>query len=125
MTAAGRYLLGLAATAAGAALATGAARADIRAEIAWGALTGLVLQAPLGWWVVQSIGTERFVLIVTSQSADFLPSSYAAYAPSVVDVGVLVGTLAFFAFLFLLFLRFVPFSPVSELMALKYELGEP
>jgi heme A synthase len=62
VTAAGRYLLGLAATAAGAALATGAARADIRAEIAWGALTGLVLQAPLGWWVVQSIGTERFVL---------------------------------------------------------------
>jgi molybdopterin-containing oxidoreductase family membrane subunit len=81
-------------------------------------LFGLSILIQIGMW------TERFVLIVTSQSADFLPSSFAAYAPSLVDASVLLGTLAFFAFLFLLFLRFVPFIPVSELKALKYELGE-
>jgi Ni/Fe-hydrogenase subunit HybB-like protein len=65
---------------------------------------------------------ERFMLIVTSQHRDFLPSSWAMYAPTWVDVGILLGTLSFFLFLFLLFLRFVPFVPVSELKELKHEL---
>lgn len=82
-------------------------------------LFALSILIQVGMW------TERFVLIVTSQSQDFLPSSYRAYAPSLVDAAVLGGTLTFFAFLFLLFLRFVPFIPVSELKALKHELGEP
>ncbi len=81
-------------------------------------LFALSLVIQVGMW------SERFVLIVTSQSSDFLPSSYRLYAPSIVDAAVLLGTLAFFSFLFLLFLRFVPFIPVSELKALKYELGE-
>ncbi|HET9933431.1 MAG TPA: NrfD/PsrC family molybdoenzyme membrane anchor subunit [Polyangiaceae bacterium] len=81
-------------------------------------LFALSIFIQIGMW------TERFVLIVTSQSEDFLPSSYRSYAPSLVDAAVLGGTLVFFAFLFLLFLRFVPFIPVSELKALKHELGD-
>lgn len=62
MNPAGRYLVGLGLTAAGAAAATLLVPAGVRLEVGWGSLIGLVLQAPLGWWVVQSIGTERLMV---------------------------------------------------------------
>ena len=77
----------------------------------------LSLFIQLGMWL------ERFMLIVSSQSADFLPSSAHGYQPSLIDGAILGGTLCFFLFLFLVFLRFVPFIPVSELKALNQELG--
>jgi molybdopterin-containing oxidoreductase family membrane subunit len=66
---------------------------------------------------------ERFVLIVASESRDFLPSSWRVYTPSIVDGAILAGTFFFFAFLFLLFLRVVPFIPVSELKEMKREIA--
>jgi Ni/Fe-hydrogenase subunit HybB-like protein len=71
----------------------------------------------IGMW------TERFILIVSSESRDFLPSSWRIYKPSLIDLSIFVGTLCFFSFLFLLFLRFVPFIPVSELKDMKRELA--
>ena len=76
----------------------------------------LSLSIQLGMWL------ERLMLIITSLSADFLPSAAHGYRPTVVDGALLCGTLSFFLFLFLVFLRFVPFIPVSELKALGYEL---
>ncbi len=76
----------------------------------------LSLFIQLGMWL------ERFVLIVSSQSRDFLPSSFGGYAPSLIDAGILLGTGCFFLFLFLGFLRFVPFIPLSELKSLGREL---
>jgi molybdopterin-containing oxidoreductase family membrane subunit len=67
---------------------------------------------------------ERFMLIVTAESHDFLVSSWRMYRPTVVDGAILAGSISFFLFLFLLFLRFVPFIPVSELKAMKHELQE-
>lgn len=87
-------------------------------QSAWG-LFALSLLIQIGMWV------ERFVLIVSSQSSDFLPSSSHGYRPSSVDGAILFGTVAFFLFLFLGFLRLVPFIPVSELKALRHELREP
>lgn len=60
MRQAGRYLAGVAAVAAAAAGATATVPLDIRAEVGWGSLVGLVLQSPLGWWALRAIGTERF-----------------------------------------------------------------
>jgi heme A synthase len=58
-----RYLAGVAGVAAlGAVLATVVPAAD-RAAVGWGVVVGLVLQTPLGWWAVRSIGTERFMLV--------------------------------------------------------------
>ncbi|HEX3772978.1 MAG TPA: NrfD/PsrC family molybdoenzyme membrane anchor subunit [Polyangiaceae bacterium] len=74
------------------------------------------LAIQLGMWL------ERFLLIVSSESADFLPSSAHYYHPSFTDGALLCGTLSFFTFLFCLFLRFVPFIPLSELKALEFEL---
>jgi heme A synthase len=35
----------------------------IRREVAWGIGIALLVQAPLGWWTVASIGTDRFQLV--------------------------------------------------------------
>ena len=70
----------------------------------------------IGMW------TERFILIVTSESRDFLTSSWHIYRPSIIDGALLFGTFCFFSFLFLLFLRFVPFIPITELRELRREL---
>ncbi|MBX3187870.1 MAG: polysulfide reductase NrfD [Labilithrix sp.] len=78
-------------------------------------LFALSIFIQIGMWA------ERFVLIVTSQHRDFLPSSWGLYVPSVVDYALLFGTIAFFLFLFLLFLRFVPFIPIAELKELGRE----
>jgi len=60
---------------------------------------------------------ERFVIVVSSLSADFLPSSWDYYSPSFVDIGLFVGSFGLFFTLFLLFLRFVPMIAISEVKA--------
>ena len=67
--------------------------------------------------------SRRYMLIVSSENRDFLPSSWHLYRPSAVDVSILVGTISFFLFLFLLFLRAIPFIPISELKATKREVS--
>jgi heme A synthase len=63
VTAATRYVTGLSSvTVLGGAMVT-LAPSGIRTQVAWAAGVALVLQAPLGWWAVQSLGTERFLMI--------------------------------------------------------------
>jgi heme A synthase len=63
MTAGGRYLSGLLVVAAIGLVAVLAVPPDIRREVASGIGLGLLVQAPLGWWTVRSVGTERFRLV--------------------------------------------------------------
>lgn len=58
-----RYLTGVAMVAAGGAVAAAAVSATDRAVVGWGVLVGLVLQTPLGWWAIRSIGTDRFLVV--------------------------------------------------------------
>jgi hypothetical protein len=58
----GRYLLGVGLVAAAGALLVLLVPAGVRPEVAWGTATGVTLQAPLGWWALRSLGTERFLL---------------------------------------------------------------
>ena len=46
---------------------------------------------------------ERFVIVVSSLSRDFLPSSWGYYSPSIVDILTFVGSFGLFFTLFLLF----------------------
>jgi molybdopterin-containing oxidoreductase family membrane subunit len=57
---------------------------------------------------------ERFVIIVTSLSRDFLPSSWGSFTPTWVDIGMLVGSFGLFFTLFLLFCRYLPLVAVAE-----------
>jgi molybdopterin-containing oxidoreductase family membrane subunit len=58
---------------------------------------------------------ERYNIIVTSLSRDYLPSSWASYSPTIIEVGFYVGTLGLFITGVLLFFRFIPMIAVSEL----------
>lgn len=62
MTLGRRYLLGVGLVAAGGGLLVAAVPTGMRGEVLWGVVTGLVLQAPLGWLALRSLGTEHFVL---------------------------------------------------------------
>ncbi|HEY4221929.1 MAG TPA: NrfD/PsrC family molybdoenzyme membrane anchor subunit, partial [Myxococcota bacterium] len=73
------------------------------------ALFIIALVINCGMWL------ERFVIIAASLSRDFLPSSWAPFRPSWVDLLLFAGSLSFFSFLFFVFLRIVPFLPISEL----------
>lgn len=70
--------------------------------------------------IVVNIGMwfERFVIIVTSLHRDFLPSSWAMFYPTWVDVGVFVGSIGLFFTLFLLFLRVLPAVAIAEVKLL-------
>ncbi len=57
---------------------------------------------------------ERFVIIVTSLSRDFLPSSWGYFTPTLVDVATFVGSFGLFFTLFLLFIRFAPIVAMAE-----------
>lgn len=63
MTALRRYLVGLAAAGVLGIVATRVARPSLREEIAAGVVIGLLVQAPLGWWTLRSIGSEKFQLV--------------------------------------------------------------
>jgi molybdopterin-containing oxidoreductase family membrane subunit len=65
---------------------------------------------------------ERFVIIVMSLEREFMVSAWAAYRPTLVDLGIFFGTLCFFSFLFLCFLRYLPFVSASEVKELQREL---
>ena len=61
---------------------------------------------------------ERFVIVVTSLTRDFLPSSWGTYKATRWDYATFAGTLGLFTVLFLLFVRFLPMIPMSELRIL-------
>jgi len=58
---------------------------------------------------------ERFVIVITSLHRDFLPSSWAMFNPTWVDIGMLVGSFGLFFTFFLLFCKFLPVIAMSEI----------
>jgi Ni/Fe-hydrogenase subunit HybB-like protein len=58
---------------------------------------------------------ERYVIVVTSLSKDYLPANWALYKPSIVEVGTYIGTLGLFGIGVLLFIRFIPMMAMSEI----------
>jgi Ni/Fe-hydrogenase subunit HybB-like protein len=61
---------------------------------------------------------ERFVIVVSSLSADYLPSSWGYYSPTWVDILTFAGSLGLFFTCFLLFCRFLPMLAMAELKPL-------
>jgi molybdopterin-containing oxidoreductase family membrane subunit len=62
----------------------------------------------LGMWM------ERFVIVVTSLHRDFLPSSWAVYTPTLVEISILIGSFGLFFTCYLLFMRLFPVISMSE-----------
>jgi len=57
---------------------------------------------------------ERFVIVVSSQHHDFLPSSWDYFSPTIWDFTTFAGTFGLFFTLFLLFVRYVPVIALAE-----------
>ena len=57
---------------------------------------------------------ERYVIVVTSLTKDLLPSNWADYSPTMVEVGLFIGTLGFFVLCLLLFFKYLPMIAISE-----------
>jgi molybdopterin-containing oxidoreductase family membrane subunit len=74
---------------------------------------------------------ERFVIIVTSLHRDYLPSSWASYAPTPIEVAMLAGSFGLFFTCFLLFCRFLPVIAMAEVKGVlrdgcvTYEIRKP
>ena len=62
----------------------------------------------LGMWM------ERYVIVVTSLHRDFLPSSWAVYTPTLVEISILIGSFGLFFTCYLLFMRLFPVISMSE-----------
>jgi len=62
----------------------------------------------LGMWY------ERYIILISSLSQDFLPSSWATFTPTLVDIGIYVGTFGLFFSGLLLFVRYIPIIAVNE-----------
>lgn len=69
----------------------------------------------VGMWL------ERFVIITTSLHRDFLPSSWAMYAPTPWDWSMFLGTIGLFVTLIFLFVRFLPVISIFEVRTLLPE----
>jgi Ni/Fe-hydrogenase subunit HybB-like protein len=76
--------------------------------------------------IVVNIGMwfERFVIIVTSLHRDFLPSSWAMFYPTFVDVGVYIFTFGLFFTCFFLFAKFFPVINMAEVKSIIKTTGE-
>jgi molybdopterin-containing oxidoreductase family membrane subunit len=72
------------------------------------AIFGVAIFVNVGMWF------ERFVIVVTSLHQDFLPSSWAMFEPTWVDLGMFIGSFGLFFTLFLLFCRFLPMVAIAE-----------
>ena len=57
---------------------------------------------------------ERFVIVVSSLSRDYIPTSWGYYRPTIIDVLTFVGSFGLFFTLFLLFVRFMPMVGMAE-----------
>ena len=65
---------------------------------------------------------ERFVIITTSLHRDFLPSSWAMYSPTWVEIWTFIGTFGLFFTLFFIFIRVLPGIAVAEVKSI-YRYG--
>jgi molybdopterin-containing oxidoreductase family membrane subunit len=74
-------------------------------------------------WVVFTISIiinigmwfERYNIIVTTLSRDYLPSSWVSYSPTLIEIGFFAGTIGMFITGVLLFFRYIPMIAISEL----------
>jgi len=76
--------------------------------------------------IVINIGMwfERFVIIVISLHREYLTSTWTMYKPTIVEYGLLIGTLGIFFSAFFLFIRIFPVISIFEVKSILKSSGE-
>jgi len=77
--------------------------------------TSVPIMFVIGILVNVGMWFERYVIIVTSLSRDFLPSSWGHFSPTLYDYGILSLGFGLFFTCVLLFVRFLPSVAMAEL----------
>ncbi len=78
----------------------------LRTNVIWVFIISVIIN--VGMWF------ERFVIIMTSLTRDYLPASWASFTPTIIDLATLAGSFGLFFTLFLLFARFLPMVAIGE-----------
>ena len=76
--------------------------------------TNMIVVWVLSIFVNVGMWFERFEIVITSLSREFLPSNWGYFVPTIWDVLTYIGTFGLFFTMFLLFLRFLPLVAISE-----------
>ena len=82
----------------------------VRRNTVWLMFISFVIS--VGMWL------ERFVIVITSLHADFMPSSWDMFYPTFWDWATYAGTIGFFLFAFFLFVRGMPVIAAHEIRTL-------
>jgi molybdopterin-containing oxidoreductase family membrane subunit len=61
---------------------------------------------------------ERYVIIITGLSREYVPAVWGIYTPSWPELGIVAGSFAFFAMFFLIFLKLIPVIAIAEVKEL-------
>jgi len=83
------------------------------------AVFGISLIVNVGMWL------ERFVIVVTSLTRDFVPSSWGMYYPTVWDWSTYAGTIGLFLALMFLFIRGIPAISIFEMREVVHASHPP
>ncbi len=75
----------------------------------------LALVINTGMWL------ERYVIVVTSLTRDFMPSDWRDVAPTWLDFGLLFGSIGMFFALYFLFVRVLPFISIFEVEEMRHK----
>jgi Ni/Fe-hydrogenase subunit HybB-like protein len=70
---------------------------------------GIAVCVNVGMWL------ERFIIVVTSLSRDFLPPNWGMYYPTIWDWATYFGTIGLFLMLFFVFVRLLPMISIFEM----------
>jgi Ni/Fe-hydrogenase subunit HybB-like protein len=82
----------------------------VRRSIVWTFILSIVVN--IGMWF------ERLVIIMTSLTRDYVPSSWADFSPTMYDAGVYLFSFGLFFTLFLLFAKYFPVINMAEVKAI-------
>ena len=77
----------------------------------------IALIVNVGMWL------ERFVIVVTSLTRDFVPSSWGMYYPTIWDWSTFAGTIGVFLSLMFLFIRGLPAISIFEMREVVHHHG--
>ncbi len=85
----------------------------IRKNLVWLFIISIIIN--IGMWF------ERFNIVVTSLSKDFLPANWVEYSATTTEVLIYAGTIGLFIVGVLLFMRFIPMMAMNELKMVNKE----
>ena len=58
---------------------------------------------------------ERYVIIISSLSREYVPAVWGTYTISWAELGIVGGSFAFFSMFFLIFLKLFPIVAIAEM----------